>query len=133
MQGIPSGELVERLVRLLPEVTPHVDKAAQRHGMRASQVTHWDQVNTHPGTFLSEVLVYPLFKPLMNSTQITLDQEEFLARCFEFIEGLEESPEGELVDTAHFTSWRLCWRAERYSTAPSGSPGRRPGRRSFPC
>ncbi|MGW5366928.1 hypothetical protein ACWER6_01510 [Streptomyces sp. NPDC004009] len=103
MRGIPSGELVERLVRLLPEVVPHVDEAARRRGLRASQVNHWDQVNTHPGTFLSEVLVYPLFKPQMMSAEPTPEQEDFLARCFEFIEGLEESPAGELVDTAHFT------------------------------
>lgn len=103
MQGFTSGELVAQLMRLLPEVEPYFEKAAERHDLRVSQVIHWEQVNTHPGTLLSEVLVYPLFKPLMKSPEIDAEAEDFLARCFEFIEGLEEDPDGWLVDTAHFT------------------------------
>lgn len=103
MQGISSDELVTHLMRLLPEVEPYFDKAAERHGLRVSQVTHWDQVNSHPGTLLSEVLTYPLFQPLMESPEIDAEAEDFLARCFEFIEGLEEDPSGWLVDTAYFT------------------------------
>ncbi|MFI5756420.1 hypothetical protein [Streptomyces sp. NPDC051569] len=80
MRGIPSGELVERLLRLLPEVEPYVGKAAERHGLRASQVTHWDQITTHPGTLLSEVLAHPLFQPLMESAEIDAAAEEFLTR-----------------------------------------------------
>ncbi|MFE4454509.1 hypothetical protein [Streptomyces sp. NPDC056796] len=66
-------------------------------------MTHWDQVNTHPGTLLSEVLAHPLFQPGMESAEMDVEDEEFLARCFDFIEGLEESPGGELVETAYFT------------------------------
>ncbi|MER7312070.1 MULTISPECIES: hypothetical protein [Streptomyces] len=103
MQGISSRDLVGQLVRLLPEVEPYLETAARRHGRRASQVTHWDQVNTHPGTLLSEVLAHPLFQPRMESAEMDAADEEFLARCFDFIEGLEESPGGELVETAYFT------------------------------
>ncbi|MFJ3088012.1 hypothetical protein [Streptomyces sp. NPDC086838] len=103
MQGISSQELVRQLVRALPEVEPYLETAARRHGRRAAQVTHWDQVNTHPGTLLSEVLAHPLFQPGMESAEMDADDEEFLARCFDFIEGREESPGGELVDTAYFT------------------------------
>lgn len=103
MQGISSDDLVVQLRRLLPEVEPYVEKAAGRHDLRASQVTHWQQVNTHPGTLLSEVLAYPLFKPMMKHPEIDTDAEDFLKRCFEFTEGLEEDPTGWLVETARFT------------------------------
>ncbi|MFF1747035.1 hypothetical protein [Streptomyces mirabilis] len=122
MQGISSDELITQLMRLLPEVEPYFEKAAERHDLRVSQVTHWEQVNTHPGTFLSDVLAYPLFQPLMESPEIDAEQEGFLARCFEFIEGLEEDPEGRLVDTAYFTfveffleSREVCDRAFRFA------------------
>ncbi|MDX2683503.1 hypothetical protein [Streptomyces soliscabiei] len=82
---------------------PYFEKAADRHGLRASQVTHWEQVNTHPGTLLSEVLAHPLFQPLMESPEVDAKQKDFLERCFEFIEGLQEDPTGWLVDTAYFT------------------------------
>ncbi|MFY4721137.1 hypothetical protein [Streptomyces sp. LaBMicrA B280] len=103
MRGISSDDLITQLMRLLPEVEPHLDKAADRHGLRASQVTHWEQITTHPGTLLSEVLAYPLFQPLMESPEIDATAEDFLKRCFEFIEALEEDPTGWLVDTAYFT------------------------------
>ncbi|SHI10430.1 hypothetical protein [Streptomyces sp. 3214.6] len=103
MQGISSDDLVVQLRRLLPEVEPYFKKAADRHGLRASQVTHWEQVNTHPGTLLSEVLAHPLFQPVMESPEIDAKQKDFLERCFEFIEGLQEDPTGWLVDTAYFT------------------------------
>jgi hypothetical protein len=103
MQGIWSDDLVVQLRRLLPEVEPYFEKAADRHGLRASQVTHWEQVNTHPGTLLSEVLAHPLFQPVMESPEIDAKQKDFLERCFEFIEGLQEDPTGWLVDTAYFT------------------------------
>lgn len=103
MQGISSDELVVQLRRLLPEVEPYFEKAADRHGLRASEVTHWEQVNTHPGTLLSEVLAYPLFKPAMRSPELDAQQEDFLKRCFEFIEGLEDDPSGWLAETARFT------------------------------
>lgn len=103
MQGISSDDLVAQLRRLLPEVEPYFEKAADRHGLRASQVTHWEQVNTHPGTLLSEVLAHPLFQPAMRSQEIDAKQKDFLERCFEFIEGLESDPSGWLVDTAYFT------------------------------
>ena len=94
MQGISSDDLVVQLRRLLPEIEPYFEKAAHRHDLRASQVTHWEQVNTHPGTFLSDVLAYPLFQPLMESPEIDAKAEDFL---------LEEDPTGGLVDTAYFT------------------------------
>ncbi|WP_141746585.1 hypothetical protein [Streptomyces sp. LUP30] len=103
MQGISSGDLVAQLRRLLPEVEPYFEKAADRHDLRASQVTHWEQVSTHPGTLLSEVLAHPLFQPLMESPEIDAKQKGVLERCFEFIEGLHEDPTGWLVDTAYFT------------------------------
>ncbi|MFF1543787.1 hypothetical protein [Streptomyces sp. NPDC058291] len=103
MRGISSDELVPQLLRLLPEVEPHFEKAAERHGLRMSEVTHWEQVNTHPGTLLSEVLAHPLFQPLMESPEMDANAEDFLSRCFAFVEGLEEDPEGRLVDTAYFT------------------------------
>ncbi|MEH0576754.1 MULTISPECIES: hypothetical protein [Streptomyces] len=122
MQGISSDELVTQLMRLLPEVKPHFEKAAERHDLRVSQVTHWEQVNTSPGAFLSDVLAYPLFQPLMESPEINAEGEEFLKRCFEFIEALEEDPTGWLVDTAYFTfieffleSREVCDRAFRYA------------------
>ena len=91
MQGISSDQLVTHLMRLLPEVEPYFEKAAARHDLRGSQVTHWEQVNTSAGTFLSDVLAYPLFQPLMKSPEIDADAEDFLKRCFEFIEALEEA------------------------------------------
>ncbi|NKQ24115.1 hypothetical protein [Streptomyces galbus] len=103
MRGITSDELISRLVRLIPEVEPHLEKAAGRHGLRASQVSHWEQISVHPGTLLSEVLAHPLFQPLMEAPQIDAAGEEFLQRCFDFIEGLETDPTGGLVDTAYFT------------------------------
>ncbi|MET9082020.1 hypothetical protein ABZX77_08950 [Streptomyces sp. NPDC004237] len=103
MQGISSDDLVVRLRRLLPEVEPYFEKAAERAGLSAARVTHWEQVNTHPGTLLSEVLAHPLFQPLMESPEIDAKQREFLERCFEFIEALEEDPTGGLVTTAYFT------------------------------
>ncbi|MDX3111898.1 hypothetical protein [Streptomyces scabiei] len=122
MQGISSDDLVTQLMRLLPEVEPYVEKEAERHGLRASQVTHWEQVDVHPGTFLSDVLAYPLFQPLMKAPEINAQQEDFLARCFEFIEALEEDPTGWLVDTAYFTfleffleSREVCDRAFRFA------------------
>lgn len=122
MQGISSDGLVVQLRRLLPEVEPYFEKAADRHGLRPSQVTHWEQVNTHPGTLLSEVLTYPLFQPLMESPEIDAKQQEFLERCFEFIEALEEDPTGWLVDTAYFTfieffleSREVCDRAFQFA------------------
>ncbi|MFG2573176.1 hypothetical protein [Streptomyces sp. NPDC048481] len=65
MQGISSDDLVTQLLRLLPEVKPYVEQAAARHDLSVSQVTHWEQLNTSPGTLISEVLAYPLFQPLM--------------------------------------------------------------------
>ncbi|MFF1545805.1 hypothetical protein [Streptomyces sp. NPDC058291] len=103
VQGISSDDLMVQLLRLLPEVKPFLEKEAGREGLRASQVTHWEQLEIHPGNLLSEVLVYPLFKPLMRSPELTAEQEKFLERCFEFIEALEEDPTGWLVTTAHFT------------------------------
>ncbi|MEU4875328.1 RHS repeat-associated core domain-containing protein [Streptomyces sp. NPDC021608] len=103
VQGITSDDLVTQLLRLLPEVNPYFEKAARRHDLSASQVTHWEQVNTHPGTLLSEVLAHPLFQPLMESPEIDAQGEDFLERCFEFIEALEEDPTGRLVDTAYVT------------------------------
>ncbi|MDX3248193.1 hypothetical protein [Streptomyces sp. ME18-1-4] len=103
MQGIWSDDLVVQLRRLFPEIEPYFERAAARHGLRASQVTHWEQVNTHPGTLLSEVLAHPLFQPVMESPEIDAKQKDFLERCFEFIEGLQEDPTGWLVDTAYFT------------------------------
>lgn len=103
MRGISSDTLITELVRLLPEVEPHLEKAAARHGLSASQVTHWEQISTHPGTLLSEVLAHPLFQPLMESPETDATAEDFLRRCFDFIEGLEEDPTGQLVDTAYFT------------------------------
>lgn len=130
MQGISSDDLVTQLKRLFPEVEPYFEKAAERHGLSVSQVTHWEQVNTHPGTLLSEVLAYPLFQPMMKSPEIDADAEDFLKRCFEFIEGLEEDPTGWLVDTAYFTfvesfldsdevldrAFRFAWPKTRAST-----------------
>ncbi|MCQ9129266.1 hypothetical protein KMS84_00295 [Streptomyces sp. IBSBF 2807] len=103
VQGITSDDLVTQLLRLLPEVNPYLEKAARRHDLSASQVTHWEQVNTHPGTLVSEVLAHPLFQPLMESPEIDAQGEDFLKRCFEFIEALEEDPTGRLVDTAYVT------------------------------
>jgi len=103
VQGISSDDLVTQLLRLLPEVNPYFEVAAKRHDLSVSQVTHWEQVNTHPGTLLSEVLAYPLFKPMMRSPEIDANAEDFLKRCFEFIEALEDDPTGWLVDTAYFT------------------------------
>ncbi|MFI7298674.1 hypothetical protein [Streptomyces sp. NPDC050121] len=103
MQGIWSDDLVVQLRRLFPEIEPYFERAAARHGLSASQVTHWEQVNTHPGTLLSEVLAHPLFQPVMESPEIDAKQKDFLERCFEFIEGLQEDPTGWLVDTAYFT------------------------------
>lgn len=103
MEGISSDDLVVQLRRLFPEIEPYFEKAADRHGLRPSQVTHWEQVNTHPGTLLSEVLAHPLFQPTMRSPEIDAEQRDFLERCFEFIEGLEDDPTGWLVTTAYFT------------------------------
>ncbi|MET7650238.1 hypothetical protein [Streptomyces sp. NPDC005486] len=122
MQGISSDDLVTQLLRLLPEVNPYFEVAAKRHDLSVSQVTHWEQVNTHPGTLLSEVLTYPLFQPLMESPEIDAEAEDFLDRCFEFIEGLETDPSGWLVTTAYFTfveffleSREVCDRAFRFA------------------
>ncbi|MGW7385062.1 hypothetical protein [Streptomyces sp. NPDC054794] len=103
MQGISSDDLVTQLLRLLPEVEPYFEEAAKREGLSVSQVTHWEQVDIHPGTLLSDVLTYPLFQPIMKSPEIDAKAEDFLKRCFEFIEALEEDPTGWLVDTAYFT------------------------------
>ena len=103
MQGISSDDLFPQLLRLLPEVEPYVEQAAARHDLSVSDVTHWEQLNTSPGTLLSDVLAYPLFQPLMESPEIDAEGEDFLKRCFEFIEALEEDPTGRLTDTAYFT------------------------------
>ncbi|MFD7715076.1 hypothetical protein [Streptomyces sp. NPDC059814] len=84
MREIPTRDLAGQLVRLLPEVEPYLETAARRHGRRASRVTHWDQVNTHPGTLLSEVLAHPLFQPRMEPAETDVADEEFLDRAFRF-------------------------------------------------
>ena len=101
MQGISSDDLVVQLVRLIPEVKPFLEEEAEREGLRAAQVTHWEQLDIHPMNFLSNVLVYPLLKPLMRSPELDAEQKELLERCFEFIEALEEDPTGWLVTTAY--------------------------------
>ncbi|MDX3248194.1 hypothetical protein [Streptomyces sp. ME18-1-4] len=103
MRGISSDDLVVQLVRLIPEVKPFLEKEAEREGLRASEVTHWDQIELTPANFLSEVLTYPLFQSAMEAPEIDAEAEDFLKRCFEFIEALEEDPTGFLVTTAYFT------------------------------
>ncbi|MFG2938403.1 hypothetical protein [Streptomyces sp. NPDC048282] len=105
-------------------------------------MTHREQVNTHRGTLLSEVLAHPLFQPLAESAEIDAKQREFLERCLEFIEALEEDSTGGLVTTAHFAfvepflesgevldrALRFAWpktRAEILSTARGWNVGRR--------
>ncbi|MFD4727618.1 hypothetical protein ACFWNW_21300 [Streptomyces seoulensis] len=103
MQGISSDDLVPQLLRLIPEVYPFMEEKAEREDLAAAQVTHWDKIDLTPMNFLSDVLVYPLFKPLMKAPEIGEDAEDLLKRCFEFIEALEEDPTGVLVTTAYFS------------------------------
>jgi len=98
MQGISSDDLVVQLKRLFPETELYFEKAAARHGLSPPQLTHREQVNTHPMTFLSDVLAYPLFQPLMESPEIYetevgriqqpaeffLESREVLDRAFRF-------------------------------------------------
>ncbi|MGW6619382.1 hypothetical protein ACWGA0_38770, partial [Streptomyces erythrochromogenes] len=104
MHPVTSENLYTTLLRHLPEVLPYVEVAAERHGLRVADVSHWEQLNTHPGTLLSEVLAYPLFLPALAGGR----DGDFLTRCFAFVEALLESPGGYLEDTAHYTFVEPC-------------------------
>ncbi|MFJ8670279.1 hypothetical protein [Streptomyces sp. NPDC093600] len=104
MHPVTSDNLYATLLRHLPEVLPYVEVAAERHDLRIADVSHWEQLNTHPGTLLSEVLAYPLFLPALAEGR----DNDFLTRCFTFVEALLDSPGGYLEDTAYYTFIEPC-------------------------
>ncbi|WP_432062569.1 hypothetical protein, partial [Streptomyces sp. S1] len=101
---ITSDNLYTTLLERLPEVLPYVETAAARHDLRPADVTHWEQLNTHPGTLLSEVLAHPLFLPALSEDR----DHDLLVRTFAFVEALLDSPGGYLEDTAYYTFIEPC-------------------------
>ncbi|MEU8618666.1 hypothetical protein [Streptomyces sp. NPDC048623] len=104
MHPVTSDNLYTTLLRQLPEVLPYVEVAAERQDLCVAGVSHWEQLNTHPGTLLSEVLAHPLFLPALAEGR----DSDFLTRCFAFVEALLESRGGYLEDTAHDTFIEPC-------------------------